>query len=65
MAGLHLDTFSQHIFGYKYKTASNPKMTMDSLEKTFQALHLGKPSCPTEANISTTRRCVSYVENGE
>jgi transposase InsO family protein len=35
--GLYLDTFSQHIFGYKYKTAGSAKKetTRDSLEKTF------------------------------
>ena len=33
--GLYLDTFSQHIFGYKYKTAGSAKTTVDSLEKIF------------------------------
>ena len=33
--GLYLDTYSQHVFGYKYKTAGSAKMTMDSLSKTF------------------------------
>ena len=36
-AGLYLDTFSQHVFGYKYKTAGSAKTTMDSLGKTFHA----------------------------
>ena len=35
--GLYLDTFSQHVFGYKHKTASSSKTTTDSLEKIFQA----------------------------
>jgi transposase InsO family protein len=35
-AGLYLDTFSQHIFGYKYKTAGSAKTTLDSLERTFR-----------------------------
>jgi len=35
--GLYLDTFSQHVFGYKYKTAGNAKTTIDSLNKTFNA----------------------------
>ena len=35
--GLYLDTFSQHIFGYKYKTAGSAKTTLDSLNRTFQA----------------------------
>ena len=34
--GLYLDTYSQHIFGYRYKTAGSAKTTMDSLEKTFR-----------------------------
>ena len=33
--GLYLDTCSQHIFRYKYKTAGSAKTTMDSLEKIF------------------------------
>ena len=33
--GLYLDTYSQHVFGYKYKTAGSAKTTMDSLSKTF------------------------------
>jgi transposase InsO family protein len=33
--GLYLDTFSQHIFGYKYKTTGSAKTTIDSLEKIF------------------------------
>lgn len=35
--GLYLDTFSQHIFGYKYKTAGSAKTTVDGLSKTLQA----------------------------
>ena len=34
--GLYLDTYSQHVFGYKYKTAGSAKTTLDSLSKTFQ-----------------------------
>ena len=34
--GLYLDTFSQHIFGYMYKTAGSTKTTMDSLNRTFK-----------------------------
>ena len=34
--GLYLDTFSQHVFAYKYKTAGSAKTTSDSLNKTFQ-----------------------------
>ena len=37
MVGLYLDTFSQHIFGYKYKTAGSAKTTLDSLNRTLQA----------------------------
>ena len=33
--GLYLDTFSQHVFGYKYKTAGSAKTTLDGLEKIF------------------------------
>ena len=33
--GLYLDTFSQHIFAHKYKTAGSAKMTTDSLSKIF------------------------------
>ena len=33
--GLYLDTCSQHVFGYKYKTAGSAKTTADSLEKIF------------------------------
>jgi hypothetical protein len=33
--GLYLDTYSQHVFGYKYKTAGSAKTTVDSLSKTF------------------------------
>ena len=35
--GLYLDTFSQHMFGYKFKTAGSVKMTTDSLNNIFQA----------------------------
>ena len=35
--GLYLDTFSQHIFAYKYKTSGSAKTTSDSLNKTFSA----------------------------
>jgi transposase InsO family protein len=35
--GLYLDTCSQHIFGYKYKTAGSAKTTTDSLEKIFHS----------------------------
>jgi transposase InsO family protein len=34
--GLYLDTYSQHVFGYKYKTAGSAKSTIDSLGKIFQ-----------------------------
>lgn len=34
--GLYLDTFSQHVFGYKYKTAGSATTTVDGLEKIFQ-----------------------------
>ena len=34
--GLYLDTFSQHVFSYKYKTAGSAKTTLDSLTRTFQ-----------------------------
>ena len=33
--GLYLDTYSQHVFGYKYKTAGSAKTTIDSLDKIF------------------------------
>jgi len=33
--GLYLDTFSQHVFGYMYKTAGSAKTTIDSLNRTF------------------------------
>ena len=35
--GLYLDTFSQHVFGYRYKTAGSAKTTIDNLNKTFHA----------------------------
>ena len=35
--GLYLDTFSQHVFGYRYKMAGSAKTMMDSLTKMFQA----------------------------
>jgi transposase InsO family protein len=33
--GLYLDTYSQHVFGYKYKTAGSAKSTTDALNRTF------------------------------
>jgi transposase InsO family protein len=36
--GLYLDTYSQHIFGYKYKTSGSAKTTTDSLSKLFHTL---------------------------
>ena len=33
--GLYLDTYLQHIFGYKYKSAGSAKTTVDSLDRTF------------------------------
>ena len=33
--GLYLDTFSQHVFGYKIKTAGSAKTTTDSLNNIF------------------------------
>ena len=38
MVGLYLDTYSQHVFGYKYKTAGSAKTMIDSLNKTFSTL---------------------------
>ena len=35
--GLYLDTYSQHVFGYKYKMAGSAKTTVDSLSRTFHA----------------------------
>ena len=32
--GLYLETYSHHVFGYKYKTAGSAKTTTDSLSKT-------------------------------
>jgi transposase InsO family protein len=34
--GLYLDTCSQHVFGFKVKTAGSAKTTVDSLNKIFQ-----------------------------
>ena len=34
--GLYLDTYSQHIWGFKYKTAGNTKTTKDGLYTIFQ-----------------------------
>ena len=34
--GLYLDTYSQHVWGFKYKTAGNTKTTKDSLYGIFQ-----------------------------
>jgi hypothetical protein len=34
--GLYLDTCSQHVFGYMYKSAGSTKTTTDGLSKTFQ-----------------------------
>ena len=34
--GLYLDTYSQHMWTFKYKTASSAKMTVDTLSKIFQ-----------------------------
>ena len=33
--GLYLDTYSQHVFGYKYKMAGSAKTTVDSLDRIF------------------------------
>jgi len=35
-AGVYLDTYSQHIWGFKYKTAGSAKTTKDSLFQIFQ-----------------------------
>ena len=34
--GLYLDTFSQHVFGFKYKTVGSGKTTKDALGHIFQ-----------------------------
>jgi transposase InsO family protein len=34
--GVYLDTYSQHIWGFKYKTAGSAKTTKDSLGQIFQ-----------------------------
>ena len=34
--GLYLDTYSQHIWAFKYKTAGSAKTTTDALSKVFQ-----------------------------
>ena len=35
--GLYLDTFSQHVFGFMYKTAGSAKTTIDSLNSMFHS----------------------------
>ena len=34
--GLYLDTFSQHVWAFKYKTAGSAKTTVDALSRIFQ-----------------------------
>ena len=34
--GVYLDTYSQHIWGFKYKTAGSAKTTKDGLVQIFQ-----------------------------
>ena len=34
--GLYLDTYSQHVWGFKHKVTSSAKTTQDGLEKVFQ-----------------------------
>jgi hypothetical protein len=62
--GLYLDTYSQHILGYKYKTAGSAKTTVDSLNQTFQAFAPWDTFMLDGENISIIKRCVSYAENG-
>jgi len=38
MAGVYLDTYSQHVWGFKYKSAGSAKTTKDSLNQIFQGL---------------------------
>jgi hypothetical protein len=64
MVGLYLDTYSQHIFGYKYKTAGSAKTTMDSLDKTFHAYAPWETFMSDGVNILTTKTYESYVKNG-
>ena len=44
--GLYLDTYSQHVWGFKYKTAGSAKTTRDSLYSIFQGY------APTETFMS-------------
>lgn len=36
MIGLYLDTYSQHIWAFKHKSAGTGKTTMDMLTRIFQ-----------------------------
>ena len=35
--GLYLDTYSQHVWAFKYKTAGSAKTTVDALSRVFQS----------------------------
>ena len=55
--GLYLDTYSQHVWGFKHKVTSSAKTTQDGLEKVFQDF---MPA----ALISITKWCVNSVLSG-
>jgi hypothetical protein len=57
--GLYLDTFTQHIWGFKFKTAGMSKMMVKALE----ALHLWRFSCYTTGSTSKITKWDSVVRN--
>ena len=54
--GLYLDTYSQHVWAFKYKTASSAKTTVDTLSKIFQGF------IPVENFMSDGRK---HFDNNE
>ena len=61
---LYLDTFTQHIWGYKFKTAGTGKTTVKSLEDIYGGFTPAEVFMSTEGNISTITKFNSVVRSG-
>jgi hypothetical protein len=61
--GLYLDTCSQHVFGFKYKTAGSAKTTTDSLDKIFHSFAPWETFMSDGGRHFDNKRCMSYARN--
>ena len=61
---LYLDTYSQHVWAFKYKSAGIAKTTVDALSRIFQDFTAAKCSCRMVENMLITMKYVQYATSG-